>query len=197
MTDNNFYCKDDSIHPCISTINLCYSQTTCAHGDDRVIWDHNGNNSLVYGVCRDHYALTRTKTQAEYSISYIAIISLTARRRSHLDSQHTYLKHLREQSYQHRHLLIAPILLTILALPRLIISFLFFLIVWIHRVMLGYFSLDISCLSFHRKCTKTNFVILSNIIEKQFEYDYISFHEPVLFSVVKNYHEQNLLLIYY
>jgi hypothetical protein len=56
-------------------------------------------------------------------ISAIIILVMTARQRSHLENHRTYQHLLREQFHQHYHLLIAPILLTILALPRLIISF--------------------------------------------------------------------------
>jgi hypothetical protein len=56
-------------------------------------------------------------------ISAIIIIVITARQRVHIENHQCYQDVLREQFYQHRHLLITPVLLVILALPSLIISF--------------------------------------------------------------------------
>ena len=55
-------------------------------------------------------------------ISAVIIIVMTARQRTHRGNDQSYRRILREQLYEHRHLLIAPIILVILALPSLIIS---------------------------------------------------------------------------
>src|SRR6185503_5197054 len=57
-------------------------------------------------------------------ISAISIIIITARQRASIKKESTFKKHLREQSYHHKHLILSSILLVILSLPRLIISFL-------------------------------------------------------------------------
>jgi hypothetical protein len=56
-------------------------------------------------------------------ISALVIIITAARRRSVVFTRETYTEHLRKQFQQHKHLLISPIILVILSLPRLIISF--------------------------------------------------------------------------
>ncbi|CAF1562323.1 unnamed protein product [Didymodactylos carnosus] len=55
-------------------------------------------------------------------ISALTIIIITAKNRSTSQTRLTYLQHLKHQFHQHQHLLISPSILTILALPRLIIS---------------------------------------------------------------------------
>jgi len=57
-------------------------------------------------------------------ISAFIIIFKVARHRSTAQKQLSYQRHLRQQFSQFKHLLISPIVLIILALPRLIISFL-------------------------------------------------------------------------
>ena len=52
-----------------------------------------------------------------------AIILITARQRTTSQTRGNYREILREQLQQHRHLLIAPLVLSMLAMPRLIISF--------------------------------------------------------------------------
>ena len=54
--------------------------------------------------------------------SAFLIIIITARTRSAARKNETYKQHLRQQLNQHKHLLITPCVLVILALPRLIIS---------------------------------------------------------------------------
>jgi hypothetical protein len=56
-------------------------------------------------------------------ISAIIIIRSAARQRAIVQPQHTHRQHLHNQLQNHSRLLIAPILLVILALPRLIITF--------------------------------------------------------------------------
>ncbi|CAF4957408.1 unnamed protein product [Rotaria sp. Silwood1] len=56
-------------------------------------------------------------------LSAIIIIIKTTRQRTTVQTHQTYGKLLREQIQQHSHLLVAPILLVIIALPHLIISF--------------------------------------------------------------------------
>jgi hypothetical protein len=56
-------------------------------------------------------------------ISTLILIKKKSRQRSTVHPQHTYGEHLREQYRQHKHLLTAPIVLVLLALPRLIITF--------------------------------------------------------------------------
>jgi len=56
-------------------------------------------------------------------ISVIILITKKSRQQSNLYKQQTYRTILREQFRQHKHLLTAPIVLVILALPRLIITF--------------------------------------------------------------------------
>jgi hypothetical protein len=51
------------------------------------------------------------------------IILVTARQRTAAQTHRNYQELLHEQFQQHRHLLIAPLVLSVLALPRLIISF--------------------------------------------------------------------------
>ena len=56
-------------------------------------------------------------------VSALVIIINTARHRSALRTNQSYKQHLREQFQQYNHLLIAPCVLVVLAVPRLIISF--------------------------------------------------------------------------
>jgi hypothetical protein len=56
-------------------------------------------------------------------ISSILLITNKSRQQSNLHKQRSYREIVHEQFQQHRHLLTAPILLVILALPRLIITF--------------------------------------------------------------------------
>jgi hypothetical protein len=55
--------------------------------------------------------------------SAIVIIITISRNRSRAKKQTTYIEHVREQLREHRYLLISPIILIILHLPRLIITF--------------------------------------------------------------------------
>jgi hypothetical protein len=55
-------------------------------------------------------------------ISALSIIIITARQRSASQSRLTYQQHLRQQLAEHKHILISPIALVILSVPRLIIS---------------------------------------------------------------------------
>jgi hypothetical protein len=55
--------------------------------------------------------------------SAIIIIIVISRNHSTTKKQTTYIDHLRKQVRQHRHLLISPVILFLLNLPRLIISF--------------------------------------------------------------------------
>jgi hypothetical protein len=57
-------------------------------------------------------------------ISALIIITATARMRSNIRKKQSYKEHLRIQFREHKHLLISPCILVLLALPRLIISFL-------------------------------------------------------------------------
>ncbi|UJR29387.1 hypothetical protein I4U23_010599 [Adineta vaga] len=57
-------------------------------------------------------------------ISALVIIVATARTRSNIQKTQSYKKILHEQFQHHKHLLISPFILILLALPRLIISFL-------------------------------------------------------------------------
>jgi hypothetical protein len=56
-------------------------------------------------------------------ISVSVFIIKQSVRKSYIDAQRSYQEHLREQYRLHKQLLIAPIILVILALPRLIITF--------------------------------------------------------------------------
>jgi hypothetical protein len=56
-------------------------------------------------------------------ISAIILIMKQSRQQATIHPQQNYRQHLREQFRQHKHLLTAPIVLVILALPRLIIPF--------------------------------------------------------------------------
>jgi len=56
--------------------------------------------------------------------SALFIIFRSARRRAATQKRQTYKEHLREQFKEHKNLIISPIVLVILALPRLLISFL-------------------------------------------------------------------------
>ncbi|CAF3313903.1 unnamed protein product [Rotaria sp. Silwood2] len=58
-------------------------------------------------------------------ISALIIIITTTRTHSNVQKKQSYKKILREQFQYHKHLLISPFILVLLALPRLIISFLF------------------------------------------------------------------------
>jgi hypothetical protein len=57
-------------------------------------------------------------------LSSFIIIIVVARLRLSARTQYSYKQYLREQCFHHKHLLISPIVLVILSLPRLIISFL-------------------------------------------------------------------------
>jgi hypothetical protein len=54
----------------------------------------------------------------------IIILAIVHRRKTRFSDSKAYRDHLRQQLYQHKHLIISPLLLTILALPRIIISLL-------------------------------------------------------------------------
>ncbi|CAF1568724.1 unnamed protein product, partial [Didymodactylos carnosus] len=56
-------------------------------------------------------------------ISALVIITTATRRRTTSQSRMTYCEHLNDQFHQNKHLLISPLILTLLAVPRLIISF--------------------------------------------------------------------------
>lgn len=56
-------------------------------------------------------------------LSALLIIIMTARRRISTQKQFTGAEHFRSQLQQHRHLLISPCILVLLALPRLVLSF--------------------------------------------------------------------------
>ena len=56
-------------------------------------------------------------------ISAFIIILLTARKRSVLRTQQTYLQHLLDRFQHDKHLMLSPCILVLLAVPRLIISF--------------------------------------------------------------------------
>ncbi len=58
-------------------------------------------------------------------ISAVIIIIIAARTRSNSQKTKPFKDHLREQIHHHKHLLISPCILIILAIPRLIMSFLF------------------------------------------------------------------------
>jgi hypothetical protein len=57
-------------------------------------------------------------------ISAIVIIVIAARNRSISRQQQNYKEHLKEQFQQHKHLLVSPLVLALLAVPRIIISLL-------------------------------------------------------------------------
>jgi hypothetical protein len=57
-------------------------------------------------------------------ICALIIIIIAARTRSTVRRNQTYKQHLLKQFQEHKHLLISPFILTLLALPRLIVSFL-------------------------------------------------------------------------
>jgi hypothetical protein len=54
----------------------------------------------------------------------VVVIIIAARTRSNSQKKTPFKEHLREQLQHHKHLLISPLILVVLALPRLIISFL-------------------------------------------------------------------------
>jgi uncharacterized membrane protein len=56
-------------------------------------------------------------------VSSIILITKKSRQQSNLYIHRTYKQHLQKQFRQHKHLFTAPVLLVLLALPRLIISF--------------------------------------------------------------------------
>ncbi|CAF4817113.1 unnamed protein product, partial [Rotaria sp. Silwood2] len=56
-------------------------------------------------------------------VSAIILITKKSRQRSNLQINRNFKKLLKEQIRQHKHLFTAPVLLVILALPRLILSF--------------------------------------------------------------------------
>ena len=57
-------------------------------------------------------------------ISALCIIIITARTRSTARKDESYKQHMLKQLRQHKHTIISPFILILLALPRLIISFL-------------------------------------------------------------------------
>ena len=60
----NFYCENDSIHPCISTRNLCYGKGKCMHGDDELLCNKTQNNTISYSICGDEYSSMRSYVQS-------------------------------------------------------------------------------------------------------------------------------------
>ncbi|CAF0830570.1 unnamed protein product [Rotaria sordida] len=59
----NFYCKNDTIHSCIRSHNLCSSQQQCMYGDDEPICNSTKNKPSLYSICNDIYASIRTDIQ--------------------------------------------------------------------------------------------------------------------------------------
>ena len=53
----------------------------------------------------------------------IIIVVGAARKRSSVKKEHTYKENVKQQFHHHKHLILSPIVLAILALPRLVISF--------------------------------------------------------------------------
>ena len=60
---DNFYCKENPVRSCMSTASLCDTTGNCAHEDDKILCNKNGNRSSFYRVCHDQYALGRTTVQ--------------------------------------------------------------------------------------------------------------------------------------
>ena len=58
------------------------------------------------------------------AISALIVILVLARTRLHSQKKKSFRQHLHEQFHQHKHLFISPVILIILALPRLVLSFL-------------------------------------------------------------------------
>ena len=56
-------------------------------------------------------------------ISALLLIIISARTRSNAQKKKSFKEHLHEQLKQHKHLLISPLILVMLAIPRLIISY--------------------------------------------------------------------------
>ena len=100
-------------------------------------------------------------------ISALIVILISARTRSNTQKQTSFKGHLRAQLIHHKHLLISPIFLIILALPRLIISFLSGCMKssrdpWLY--LIGYFLSFISSIM-----TFVVFVLPSDMYKKEFE----------------------------
>jgi hypothetical protein len=100
-----------------------------------------------------------------FSSAVIIIITIT-RTRSKARRQTNYTAQLREQFREHRHLLISPVILIILALPRLIISFITGCMKSARNPWIFLFSYFIS--SIPSQLTFVVFVLSSDMYKKEF-----------------------------
>jgi hypothetical protein len=110
--------------------------------------------------------------------SALFIIFRSARRRAATQKRQTYRQHLREQFKEHKNLLISPIILVVLAMPRLIISFLSGCVKVSHNAwlyLLGYFVSFIPSTSIFFV-----FVLPSKFYRKQFKKSTKSFRSRIL-----------------
>jgi hypothetical protein len=98
-----------------------------------LIHDLDGDQQRIW--CLEKYSSSLTKYNtfiiladfvAPFSINFLSallLIIVAARSRSKTESKQTFKQHFLSQLQQHKHILIAPILLVLLCLPRLILSF--------------------------------------------------------------------------
>jgi hypothetical protein len=99
--------------------------------------------------------------------SFLFIIFRGSRQRATTHRRHTYRQHLRKRLIGHKNLIISPIILVVLALPRLIISFLSGCVKVSHNAwlyLLGYFISFIPSMSIFFV-----FVLPSKFYRKQFK----------------------------
>jgi hypothetical protein len=110
--------------------------------------------------------------------SALFIIFRSARRRAETQKRQTYREHLQKQLKEHKNLLISPIILVVLTMPRLIISFLSGCVKVSHNIwlyLLGYFVSFIPSRSIFFV-----FVLPSKFYRKQFKKSAKSFRSRIL-----------------
>ncbi|UJR06985.1 hypothetical protein I4U23_011273 [Adineta vaga] len=118
----------------ISTIILL---TILTHIHDPIkrelIYDIDGDQQRIWCITKYSSQLTTYNTfitlfhfLMPFSINFLSallLIIIVARKRSNIKHELTYKQHLQSQLKQHKYILIAPVTLILLNLPRLIISF--------------------------------------------------------------------------
>ena len=92
-------------------------------GDQRRIWCTTAYSAGVQRFNLGTQIVYFSVPFAINMVSALVIIINTARQRSNLQTHQTYRQHLREQFQHYNHLLIAPCVLIVLAIPRLVIAF--------------------------------------------------------------------------
>jgi hypothetical protein len=118
-------------------IFIVFLFTICTHLHDPIHRSWNDDIEEQHSLCLTKYStflqiFDQISNVIHFSIPFgincisaLVVIIVAARTRSVAQKKQSYTKHLHEQFKQHKHLLVSPFVLILLASPRLIISFLF------------------------------------------------------------------------